>query len=195
MDHRLRRLIGHLYSLVLMSCRVVHGRPKPGLQEVHDHGSVNHIAGSSSSIARALADTTTWPSHLVLAVMGGSDPKEERASDDEVQRFSSYLSRFMEGEPGREELSADDEDCRGCLEKACRNRRGFTAGRLFGLAPRATQPGGTVAILHGASVPFVLRGLGGEAFNAHLVGEAYVDGIMDGEWLRDHVDTSLYLLH
>lgn len=61
-----------------------------------------------------------------------------------------------------------------------------------GLAPAHAEPGDYVCILFGSAVPFVLRPVTGENFG--LVGEAYVYGIMDGEWLADDRETSTFFL-
>jgi hypothetical protein len=53
----------------------------------------------------------------------------------------------------------------------------------IGLGPSESQYGDLVVIIHGVSVPFVLRKR--ENGNFILVGEAYVHGIMYGEWLND----------
>lgn len=61
------------------------------------------------------------------------------------------------------------------------------AGRSFiqcrdgrpGLAPRSTQAGDLVCLLHGGDVPFILRPLDSSRFT--FVGEAYIHGIMQGE--------------
>ena len=49
----------------------------------------------------------------------------------------------------------------------------------LGLGSDGVRQGDAIAIIEGSQVPFVLRPLGKGRFN--LVGEAYVDGIMDGE--------------
>ena len=62
------------------------------------------------------------------------------------------------------------------------NRRPFlTQQGYLGLAPTHAKEGDLVAILFGAVQPFVLR-RSGEQYE--LVGEAYVYGIMDGEFLK-----------
>jgi hypothetical protein len=61
------------------------------------------------------------------------------------------------------------------------NRRFLVSGgsrRFTGLSPMAAQVGDEICILYGCSVPVVLR-LEGDHWL--LVGECYVDGIMDGE--------------
>ena len=62
------------------------------------------------------------------------------------------------------------------------NRRPFlTQQGYMGLAPTHAKEGDLVAILFGAVQPFVLRRSG---LRYKLVGEAYVYGIMDGEFLK-----------
>lgn len=55
----------------------------------------------------------------------------------------------------------------------------------FGLCPPRTKEGDIICILHGCSVPVVLRPT---ADGMELVGEAYVHGIMDGEALEGFRD-------
>lgn len=70
--------------------------------------------------------------------------------------------------------------------------KGFfiTARGYLGLGPLNSKPGDEVCVLEGAPVPYVLRSAG----NLHgmttdkqrhftLVGEAYVHGVSDGEWI------------
>ncbi|KAH6693369.1 heterokaryon incompatibility protein-domain-containing protein, partial [Leptodontidium sp. MPI-SDFR-AT-0119] len=54
----------------------------------------------------------------------------------------------------------------------------------IGLGPSESHPGDLVVVIHGMSVPFVLRK--GDNGNFILVGEAYVHGIMYGEWVNDN---------
>ncbi|KAI6082596.1 heterokaryon incompatibility protein-domain-containing protein [Hypoxylon rubiginosum] len=56
-------------------------------------------------------------------------------------------------------------------------------GDLIGLAPQHTRLGDRVCILYGCSVPVILRAHRQSATNVlwELVGEAYVDGIMEGQ--------------
>ncbi|KAK3329233.1 hypothetical protein B0H66DRAFT_488127 [Apodospora peruviana] len=55
-----------------------------------------------------------------------------------------------------------------------------TSRGYAGLVPPDTEPGDTVAIIHGGAVPFVIRKGRNEA-SSKLVGECYVHGIMHGE--------------
>jgi hypothetical protein len=64
----------------------------------------------------------------------------------------------------------------------CRRRTLFaTAGGKPGLGPESMQTGDVVAILLGTAVPIVLRPVGN---HFTYVGEAYVHGIMYGEFMR-----------
>jgi hypothetical protein len=64
--------------------------------------------------------------------------------------------------------------------KACHERRFFmTASGRMGLCPRSSQPGDTVAVLYGGSVPYVLREV--QEGRWHFIGECYVEGYMFGE--------------
>lgn len=64
-----------------------------------------------------------------------------------------------------------------------------------GMAPKIAQPGDVVVVLFGGQTPFVLRPAAGEPegfFN--LLGEAYCDGIMDGEMLQKSESTDAFYL-
>lgn len=56
-----------------------------------------------------------------------------------------------------------------------------TTHGYLGLAPEAVQKGDLIAIVYGCNFPVVLRTCG-EMYR--LVGESYVDGIMDGELME-----------
>ncbi|KAK0643853.1 heterokaryon incompatibility protein-domain-containing protein [Cercophora newfieldiana] len=61
-------------------------------------------------------------------------------------------------------------------------RRFIVTGRGFmGLGPMATESGDVVCVLFGGQVPFLLRPLQQGGF--YLVGEAYIEGLMQGEIL------------
>lgn len=68
------------------------------------------------------------------------------------------------------------------IMKHGRRAGGTKAGRLAWVPDRA-EVGDAICILSGWRAPFVLRRAGGDSWN--LLGEAYVEGIMEGEALRD----------
>jgi hypothetical protein len=63
-------------------------------------------------------------------------------------------------------------------------RRPFISEAGFiGLVPMDAAEGDLLAVVHVARVPFVLRAREGDKNGWVLIGEAYVDGLMDGEVL------------
>ncbi|KAF2447731.1 hypothetical protein P171DRAFT_354406, partial [Karstenula rhodostoma CBS 690.94] len=57
----------------------------------------------------------------------------------------------------------------------------ITSGGHLGLSPKDMQSNDVVIVASGAEVPFILREASEGGYK--LVGEAYVDGVMDGEVL------------
>jgi hypothetical protein len=68
-----------------------------------------------------------------------------------------------------------------------RQRKFMTTDKTFGLVPRLSCPGDKVAIIIGCSVPVVIREVDfiykGEKVWT-LIGECYIDGLMDGEFME-----------
>lgn len=71
-------------------------------------------------------------------------------------------------------------------------RRPFlsSAGRV-GLAPPSVQHGDCVCIFLGGKVPYIVRPLSHKSDMFHIIGEAYVHGVMYGEVLEGH--TSIHI--
>jgi hypothetical protein len=66
------------------------------------------------------------------------------------------------------------------MDSQARHRKPFVTEKGYlGLGPVHLQPGDSVAIFGGAAVPFILRERGEKKYQ--LLGEAFVDKIMDGE--------------
>lgn len=86
-------------------------------------------------------------------------------------------------EPGRYETAMQFQHDR----KPLLSSKGYV-----GLAPGSAEPGGCICIIFGSTVPFILRTIAGRKYR--LVGEAYVYGIMDGEYLGDNRATSTFFL-
>ncbi|KAF4343779.1 ankyrin and het [Fusarium beomiforme] len=57
-------------------------------------------------------------------------------------------------------------------------------GKLLGLAPEESRKGDLICIVRGCSVPIVLRSLGNTTEDHELIGECYVDGMMDGQAMK-----------
>lgn len=72
-------------------------------------------------------------------------------------------------------------------------RRPFLSEQGYvGLAPSHAEAGDVIVIIYGAIVPFILREVGNGGYN--LVGEAYVHGIMDGEYIENGPSTETFIL-
>ncbi|KAI2629960.1 heterokaryon incompatibility protein-domain-containing protein [Hypoxylon sp. NC1633] len=65
------------------------------------------------------------------------------------------------------------------------SRRPFISKTGFvGLVPQSTQPGDIVCIFLGGKIPYVIRPAPGESETYVLIGEAFVYGIMTGEFMK-----------
>jgi Heterokaryon incompatibility protein (HET) len=72
-------------------------------------------------------------------------------------------------------------------------RRPFLSAQGYvGLAPSLAEVGDVIVIIYGAIVPFIIRDLGNGQFE--FVGEAYVHGIMDGEYVEKGPPTETFIL-
>ena len=75
----------------------------------------------------------------------------------------------------------------------CRGRRPFVTEKGYlGLGPMAVNEGDKVGIFAGLQVPFLLRPYGSMY---QLVGEAYVDGVTDGEAFEGEAVAEQILLY
>jgi len=122
-------------------------------------------------------------------------PREHR------KRFKAYLKALhrvcYSKEQTRPALLSDKEACNASRyavdTRNCSNRR-LAVTRLgrFTLVPQFAQPGDLCCTFLGMVTPFVIRSAAmqsdGESKCYHLVGEAYVHGVMNGE-LVDALDT------
>jgi hypothetical protein len=89
----------------------------------------------------------------------------------------------MAMQPGRKDAVHPLTDITGLHPAAARRHLVVTANGRLGLAPAQVRPSDVVVVLRGGQRPFVLRAVG-----AHyvLIGEAYVDGVVDGEAVGEH---------
>jgi hypothetical protein len=73
------------------------------------------------------------------------------------------------------------------------NRKPFISSEGYvGLVPAHSRPGDIVCIIFGADVPFILRNVGEGEYQ--LIGEAYVFGIMDGEFVKGDSREEIFCL-
>lgn len=59
-----------------------------------------------------------------------------------------------------------------------------SSGGFLGRGPPTTRIGDVIAIIKGAQTPYILRTRETECYT--LVGEAYVHGVMDAEFINEH---------
>jgi hypothetical protein len=67
--------------------------------------------------------------------------------------------------------------------RTMKGKRPFLTGEGYlGMGPREAREGDVVVVFCGGRIPFVLRPSSGEGSDVYtFVGEAYCDGVMDGE--------------
>jgi len=105
-------------------------------------------------------------------------PPKRPVGDDFADRFEGWMGR---GERLHEEAYVrpySDAAITSCLYRSfATTQKGYLA-----LVPAKATSGQLVCILRGGNVPFIMSQRGDGYFE--LVGEAYVHGIMDGEFVR-----------
>jgi hypothetical protein len=75
-------------------------------------------------------------------------------------------------------------------------RKAFmTSQGYIGLGPGYLAKGDVVCILFGGTVPFILRAQQSDYGGYRVVGEAYVHGIMDGEYMERNPETKDFKLY
>jgi hypothetical protein len=95
-------------------------------------------------------------------------------------------ARQFERSPGDPGPLLDDSigEFMSSTQRACTNRRFFaTSGGRIGLGPIDIKIGDSVCVLYGGPVPFIIREHVDDR-PCHLVGDAYIHGLMDGEAIK-----------
>jgi hypothetical protein len=78
-----------------------------------------------------------------------------------------------------------------CIMTSLHSKSHFLSTKGYvGLGPAHLRKGDVICILHGAHVPFILRKSEGESYQ--LVGEAFVYGIMDGEFVETTPEVKIF---
>jgi len=83
----------------------------------------------------------------------------------------------------------------GSYAKWCHQRRFFRseAGR-YGWTVDGSQPGDLVAVFYGCDYPLVLRPVGDGVRSVRIIGDCYIDGLMDGEALAEGFPEHIFRL-
>lgn len=103
-----------------------------------------------------------------------------------AREFCSKIYRSESGEGSYTITSLRDTQLQTSMHIMMSNQRRFaTTGASLGFVPTVACEGDFICILAGCSVPLVLRQVqqSGESCFA-LMGECYIDGIMDGEFMK-----------
>lgn len=114
------------------------------------------------------------------------------------EAFLNYISLPLSSEPGysRDAVFAAMFATGGYLTAmlaAVPNRRPFKSDLdHLGIAPETAEVGDVICILHGATVPFILRPEANGRYR--LLREAYVHGIIDGEFIDTAPATEQFTL-
>jgi hypothetical protein len=106
-------------------------------------------------------------------------PHHRPVGDDFAARFEGWMGRGERRDDEAYVRPYSDAAITRCLYRSfATTKKGYLA-----LVPRTAAPGQLICVLRGGNVPFILNKREDEYFE--LVGEAYVHGIMDGEYVRD----------
>lgn len=113
------------------------------------------------------------------------------SSPDVLEGFNLFKAAFEAKHDGLLEgpIITSYAACMGDMFK----RRPFVSEQGYvGLAPSHVEPGDVIVIIYGAIVPFIVRNwINGQS---QFVGEAYVHGIMDGEYIEKNPPTETFIL-
>jgi hypothetical protein len=108
---------------------------------------------------------------------------EQRANSGSRQGYEDAKRAIQIG-PEEQARHSDIRTAYTRTMEYCHNRRPFLSTKGYvGLAPADAQGGDLICILLGAYLPFILR-THEDRKTVELIGEAYVHGIMDGEFME-----------
>jgi hypothetical protein len=115
------------------------------------------------------------------------------ASGVELFEAYTYINNGGRDSSGRlNEFSFSVSAYRGLMGDQFKRRPFISTRGYVGLTPCHSEPGDIICILYGCVVPFVLRRNGA---GYQLIGEAYVHGIMDGEFMEKDHDSETFGLY
>jgi hypothetical protein len=118
-----------------------------------------------------------------------------RPSASGMELFEAYTyikNGDRDPSDGLNEFSFCVSAYRGLMGDQFKRRPFITTRGYVGLAPWHSEPGDIICILYGCVVPFVLRRNGA---GYQLIREAYVHGIMDGEFVEKDHDSETFDLY
>ncbi|CAI6085741.1 unnamed protein product [Clonostachys chloroleuca] len=115
------------------------------------------------------------------------DLMRNRADRESISKFPQYMERiFDDVEKGNFDLEIKSSKMPPDLTNLGETVRSFaislfcvTGNGRFGRIPHTSRAGDVVCVFVGAETPFIIRPTGRETYT--MIGECYIDGIMDGE--------------
>lgn len=146
--------------------------PSSILRQTHERWAEAHwripSADQAYSGGRSRATSTLYPSYLEVCTLMEMGAPVDNATDLALAAGIRNLSQNAFSY---------------CISLGYQfNRRPFISmAGYVGLVPADAKPGDLLAVVRGASVPYVFRPRGEGLDEWQLIGEAYVDGLMDGE--------------
>jgi len=153
--------------------------------EEHHNTSDTTVMGAriNGVIIRTNEETACWIACADQLVL---DSKLSRAPPD----LGAYYSRALDASRGvikgrhvGDEIAAHARPYIETILRWVKKRPFRTQGGYVGLAPGEARAGDIVVILPGFSEPYVLRNVRGKERAYEVVGECYVCGVMDSEYL------------
>lgn len=120
-----------------------------------------------------------------------ADMKEKSYGSTLVRDYTltKYCLRYMDSDKNAKPLDVPDDVFKEAFRNYSRTLNMLWYGRCFfitesgflGLGPEVTEVGDAVCVLIGANTPYILCERPSHPGVYQLIGQAYVDGIMDGE--------------
>jgi hypothetical protein len=128
-------------------------------------------------------------------------PIMDFGSDDAGHRFRAtsvfhYGYQVLTGaaNPPKECLADSIFEYVAAMSSNAKQMRPFVSSRGYlGLGPLLLEPGNLVCIFFGANVPFILRKCQDSRYQ--LIGETYLHGIMDGEFMEQDPTPEIFELY
>ncbi|TRX93537.1 hypothetical protein FHL15_005509 [Xylaria flabelliformis] len=123
-------------------------------------------------------------------VINGRLVRGDPTTESRYKAMITYLEACKD-EP-KNELPAESRPYLESLLRWADRRPFFTEHGFVGLGPANVEPGDTLAVLDGFNACYLVKPLRPPSSEYRLGGEAYVDGIMDGEMIGSIPDTRVW---
>ncbi|VUC31794.1 unnamed protein product [Clonostachys rosea] len=122
----------------------------------------------------------------------GTDFLRNRLSQEQISTIWNFIQWELDPDANKDEASERDSTIKLNYSSTTRDsillltmgtKFCVTESGRFGQIPLNSKPGDRICVLVGGEVPFVLRPTGSGTYT--VLGECYVDGVMDGEALQE----------